>query len=92
MAPSDGDATSSDGQLDEIDPDIEAGTVEYWRARARQWQKRCKQAEREKTELIEELLRLQTTRPAEQSHVAARRAAILGGDVYPGTGQPPKAR
>jgi hypothetical protein len=78
--------------LDEIGPGIAAGTIEYWKARARQWQRRCQRTEREKTELIEELLRLKATSPAEQSQAAARRAAILSGDVYPGTGQPPRAR
>jgi hypothetical protein len=92
MAPAEGDATSPDDQYDEIDPGIEAGTISYWKARARQWEKRCRRAEREKTELIAELLKLRDVRGGEPSHAAARRAAVLGGDVYPGTGEPPRAR
>lgn len=92
MASADGDATSPGGQCDEIDPAIEAGTLEYWKARARQWEKRCHQAEREKTELIAELSRLREGRSLQQSGIAERRAAVLRGDVYPGAGQPPKPR
>ncbi|GHH68345.1 hypothetical protein FHS35_009116 [Streptomyces umbrinus] len=70
---------------DGIAPDLGTGTVAYWKARARQWEKRCHRAEREKTELIAELQEL-------KGHAAARRAAVLSGDLYPGTGQPPRAR
>lgn len=42
-------------EYDEIPEGVEAGTLEYWRSRARQWQRRCQRAEREKTRLIAEL-------------------------------------
>lgn len=70
---------------DRIGPGLKPGTAEYWKARARQWEKRCRRAEREKTELIAELQDL-------KGHAAARRAAVQSGDLYPGTGQPPRAR
>lgn len=73
---------------DRIDPSLEPGSAAYWKARARQWEKRCQRAEREKTELIAELQELKEL----QGHSAARRAAVLSGDLYPGTGQPPRAR
>lgn len=92
MESADGDATSLGGQYDDIDPAIEAGTLEYWKARARQWEKRCRQAEREKTELIAELSGLREPRSPRQSGIAERRAAVLRGDVYPGIGQLPKSR
>ncbi|MDX2552602.1 hypothetical protein ACKI1J_43080 [Streptomyces scabiei] len=81
-------------EYDEIDPDIEAGTIEYWKARARQWQKRSLRAEREKTELIAELAALKRPiqpKAPQPGHAAERRAAVLSGDLYPGTGQPPRA-
>lgn len=68
--------------FDEIDPEIPTGTVEYWKARARQWQKRCRRAEAEKTELIAELNRIRTAADRERAHEKARRAAILRGDTY----------
>lgn len=77
-------------ELDEIDPSIPAGTLEYWKARARQWQKRCQRSEREKTELIAEVQRLKG-RSSQPSHRDERRAAVLGGDLYPGTGRPPRS-
>ncbi|MGW2044647.1 hypothetical protein ACWCPF_05620 [Streptomyces sp. NPDC001858] len=80
---------AADNELDDIDPAVPAGTLEYWRARARQWQKRCKRAEREKTELIAELERLRAQPPSQRE---ARRIAVLNGDLYPGTGQPPRSR
>ncbi|MBR8638597.1 hypothetical protein KEF29_03105 [Streptomyces tuirus] len=80
-----------ESDLDGIDPSIPAGTLEYWKARARQWQYRCQRAEREKTELIAELLRLQEVRSAKQVHDAERRAATLRGDVMPGVSRAPKA-
>lgn len=70
---------------DGIAPGLRTGTAAYWKARARQWEKRCRRAEQEKAELIAELQEL-------KGHVAARRAAVLSGDLYPGTGQPPRAR
>jgi hypothetical protein len=84
---------ASDGEfdeIDEIDPSVPTGTVEYWRARARQWEKRCHRAEREKAELISELQALREGQPEGPSGAALRRIAVLGGDVYPGTGQPPR--
>jgi hypothetical protein len=77
---------------DDLDSDIETGTVEYWRARARQWEKRCRRAEREKTQLISELNRLRERSPRQPGHAAERRAAAFRGDVYPGVGKPPTVR
>lgn len=42
-------------EYEEIPANLEAGTVEYWKARARQWQRRCQRAEREKSELLDML-------------------------------------
>ncbi|MDX5569253.1 hypothetical protein PYK79_46475 [Streptomyces sp. ID05-04B] len=80
---------AADDGLGDIDPAIEAGTPEYWRARARQWENRCHRAEREKTELIAELNQLRERQPSQRE---ARRNAITNGDVYPGTGSPPRPR
>lgn len=78
-------------ELDDIDPTIPAGTTEYWKARARQWQHRCQRAEREKTELIAELQQVKGLRDVNQAHRAERRAAILQGDLLPGRSGRPKA-
>lgn len=79
-------------EIDGISPDIEAGTVEYWKARARQWQKRCQQAEREKTELIEEIERLKLAATGPRSARQDRRRAILADGALGGTTGAPGAR
>lgn len=82
---------AADNGLDDIDPEVEAGTLEYWRARARQWERRCQRAEREKTELIAEVERLRGRQPSQPTQRDARRAAVFTGDVYPGSGSPPRS-
>jgi hypothetical protein len=50
-------------EFDDIPGDVETGTLDYWKHRARQWQKRCLRAETEKTELIAEVNRLRAALP-----------------------------
>ncbi len=73
----------TDADFDGIDPSIPAGSLEYWKARARQWENRCRRAEREKTELINEIAELKAKRPRTPplTHRRARADAILRGDL-----------
>lgn len=70
---------------DEIDPNIETGTVEYWKARARQWQKRCQRSEQEKGELINEIAHLELRLEGAKSPRLDRRQAIIRGESLGGT-------
>lgn len=66
--------------MDEIPPDVEAGSLEYWKARARQWQRRCQRAEREKTELINMLSeQRQALLARREAGLAVQRGENLGG-------------
>lgn len=69
--------------LDGIDPSIPAGTLEYWKARARLWEARCKRSEREKTHLIAELNRLRDAADTRRKEREESRDAILRGDIAP---------
>lgn len=83
----------------DLDSQIEAGTTDYWRARARQWETRCKRAEKEKTELIVEVARLKKDLAAGNQRGAVRgterddrRRAIIADGALGGTSGPPSAR
>lgn len=71
--------------LDQIDPSIPAGTIDYWRARARQWQHRCQRAEAEKTELIREIEQLKLAALGAKSPRDDRRRSILVDGALGGT-------
>lgn len=62
---------------------IEAGSVDYWKFRARQWQKRCLRAEREKTELIAEMNQAAANLAAVTADKQGYAAAVALGDVQP---------
>lgn len=72
-------------ELDDIPAGIEAGTLEYWKARARQWQKRCHRAEREKSELIAELNAARGQAARLRADKRTHLAALRDGDVQPTT-------
>lgn len=73
-------------EFEEIDPSIPAGTLEYWKARARQWQKRTQRAEAEKTELLAEIEQLKLAAlGAKSPRLDDRREAILRGESLGGT-------
>jgi hypothetical protein len=78
-------------EFDEIDTEIESGTLEYWRARARQWQKRCQRAESEKTDLIREIDQLKLDALGAKSPRVDRRQAIIRGESLGGTTGAPAA-
>lgn len=67
--------------FDDIPPGVEADSREYWKARARQWQKRAMQAEREKSQIIADL----TAAKAENARLRADKrthlSAIRSGDL-----------
>lgn len=83
--------------LDSIPAHIEAGTLEYWKYRARQWQGRCQRSEATMTSVISQLNEVKqsladlerrsgmTARNARQRMDAAERrqshAAISLGDI-----------
>lgn len=72
-------------EYDEIDPNIETGTVEYWKARARQGERRYQRVEREKTELIREIEQLKLAAIGAKSPRRDRRQAILTDGALGGT-------
>lgn len=67
--------------MDDVIPEgIEVGTLEYWKARARQWQRRCQRAEQEKTELINMLSeQRQALIARREAGLAVQRGENLGG-------------
>lgn len=70
---------------DEIPTGVEPGTLEYWKARSRQWQKRCVRSEHEKTELIAELNALKTANAKLRADKRTHLSALRAGDVQPTT-------
>ena len=69
--------------FDQIPEGVEPNTLEYWRARSRQWEKRCKRAEREKTDLIAELNALKASTKYLAENRRALAIAVGEGDVQP---------
>lgn len=68
---------------DDISTDATPDSVEYWKARSRQWQKRSLRAEREKTELIAELNDVKTRLALVSADKRGQLAAISSGDIQP---------
>lgn len=75
---------------DGIDPSIETGTVEYWKARARQAERRSQRSEREKTELILEIEQLKLAALGAKSPRLDRRRAIIADGALGGRSSAPK--
>jgi hypothetical protein len=75
--------------FDEIDPSLQAGTAEYWKARARQGERRYQRVEREKTELVTEIAQLKLAAVGAKSPREDRRRAILADGALGGTSGTP---
>ena len=73
--------------MDESMPEgIETDSRDYWKWRARQWQRRCLRAEREKSEL----LALLNSRVSRASEIREERLAVIRGDSLGGRSDKPR--